>query len=200
MKKKLYLILSMAFIFSLMFGLFLNVQTVQAMDSSGRGGPNGSGTGNQTTPGAGSRPVDAGSGNGTGMGLVPLSTEEAAGLQAAILEEYGALNLYNAIMVQFGDVYPFNQIAASEQQHATALIRQAEKYGVEVPVNPGIGTAPVFASLSDACAAGVAAEIADAALYDELKLVTTHTDLLRVYNQLQSASLNQHLPAFTACQ
>ncbi len=38
------------------------------------------------------------------------------------------------------------------------------------------------------------AEIADAALYDELKLVTTHEDLIRVYNRLQSASLNSHLP------
>lgn len=43
------------------------------------------------------------------------------------------------------------------------------------------------------------AEIADAALYDELKLVTTHADLLRVYDRLQSASLNSHLPAFEAC-
>ena len=47
---------------------------------------------------------------------------------------------------------------------------------------------------------GVAAEIADAALYDDLKLVTVHSDLVQVYDRLQSASLNQHQPAFEACQ
>ena len=46
--------------------------------------------------------------------------------------------------------------------------------------------------------AGVAAEIADAALYDELKPMVTHTDILQVFNNLQSASLNIHLPAFQA--
>ena len=46
----------------------------------------------------------------------------------------------------------------------------------------------------------MAAEIADAALYDELISGTTHTDLLRVYQMLQSASLNSHLPAFQVCQ
>ncbi len=42
--------------------------------------------------------------------------------------------------------------------------------------------------------------IADAALYDTLKAVTTHASLLQVYDNLQSASLNQHLPAFEVCQ
>jgi hypothetical protein len=79
------------------------------------------------------------------------------------------------------------------------LISQAEKRGVEVPANPGLTTAVSFDSLTDACAAGVAAEIADAALYDELMPVTTHADLLQVYQNLQSASLENHLPAFEAC-
>ena len=52
---------------------------------------------------------------------------------------------------------------------------------------------------AQACAAGVAAEIADAALYDRLKAETTREDILRVYDRLQSASLNQHLPEFELC-
>jgi len=39
-----------------------------------------------------------------------------------------------------------------------------------------------------------------AALYDELMPLTTHSDLLQVYTNLQNASLTQHLPAFEACQ
>jgi len=103
------------------------------------------------------------------------------------------------VINQFGSVYPFSTIVTAEQQHVNALVRQAEKYGVAVPANPGIDENISFASISDACAAGVEAEIADAALYDDLKLVTTHSDLVRVYDALQNASLNSHLPAFEAC-
>ena len=53
--------------------------------------------------------------------------------------------------------------------------------------------------MSEACQAGVQAEIADAALYDELMAVTTHADLLRVYTNLQSASLNDP-PVFEAAR
>ena len=135
-----------------------------------------------------------------GVALTPLSDAEVDTLNRAILEEYGALNLYQGVIDQFGNVYPFSQIVKAEQQHVNALIRQATKYGVAVPTNPGLATVPTYSSLSEACQAGVAAEIADAALYDELGAVVTHTDILRVFANLQSASLNSHLPAFQACQ
>jgi len=56
-----------------------------------------------------------------------------------------------------------------------------------------------FSSFADACQAGVDAEIADAALYDTLMAYTIHEDLLRVYSNLQRASLENHLPEFEAC-
>jgi len=136
---------------------------------------------------------------GAGYALTPLSADEEAALQEAILEEYGALNLYQSVIDQFGSAYPISQIVPSEQQHVNALVRQADKYGVAVPANPGISQAPVFDTLAEACQAGVDAEIADAALYDTLKPVTTHTDLLQVYDRLQSASLDSHLSAFQSC-
>jgi hypothetical protein len=95
-------------------------------------------------------------------------------------------------------VYPFSQIVRAEQQNINALTRQATKYGAAVPTNSGLATTPLFNTLSDACQAGAAVEIADAALYDELKPVVTHSDILQVFNKLQSASLNSHLPAFQA--
>ena len=137
---------------------------------------------------------------GTGYALTPLSATEKDALSQAILEEYGAFNLYQSVIAQFGNVYPFSQIVKAEQQHINALSRQAIKYGVEVPGNPGLASVPSFNTLSDACQAGAAAEIADAALYDQLKLVVAHTDILQVFNNLQSASLYSHLPAFQACQ
>ncbi|MHC1785259.1 MAG: DUF2202 domain-containing protein [Anaerolineaceae bacterium] len=169
---------------------FSQPDAVYASSLEGKGGPGGGG-------GAG---VGIGTGlPGTGTALNPLSDAEKNALNEAILEEYGALNLYNSVVDQLGDVIPFSQIARSEQQHATILIRLAEKYGLTAPANPGLVNPPTFTTLASACQAGVDAEIADADLYDALAPDVTHTDILQVFNNLQSASLNSHLPAFEAC-
>jgi hypothetical protein len=172
-------------------GLIVFVQpgSVSAAALDRQGGPGGrEGYGQGTGPGV------------TGTVSTTFSTAEKDALNQAILEEYGALNLYQSVIAQFGNVYPFSQIVRAEQQHVNALTRQATKYGVTVPANPGLATVPAFNTLNDACKAGVAAEITDAALYDELKPVVTQSALLQVFNNLQSASLNSHLPAFQTCQ
>lgn len=167
------------------------------------GGQFGRGAGNAArgpagAPAGGSNP---GAYNGQSTtALTPLSAAEEKALQDAILEEYGAYNLYNTVIEKFGSEYPFSRIVRSEQQHINALVRLAERYGVSVPANPGLANPPAFTTVEAACSLGVAAEIADAALYDTLKPVVTHTDLLQVFNNLQAASLNSHLPAFEACQ
>ena len=137
---------------------------------------------------------------GTGLALAPLSASEKDALSQAVLEEYGALNLYQSVIAKFGNVYPFSVIVRAEQQHINVLTQQAAKYGVTLPANPGLSNPPAFSTLSAACQAGAAAEIADAALYDQLKPAVTHSDLQQVFNNLQSASLTSHLPAFQACQ
>ncbi len=137
-------------------------------------------------------------GTGGGYAISPLTTEESADLIRAIEEEYNARALYESVIATFGNVIPFPEIVASETYHATALVRQAEKYGLTVPAYTP-AEFPAFASLTEACQAGVNAEIADAALYDELIAATTHTDLIRVYTNLQNASLTSHLPQFELC-
>jgi hypothetical protein len=138
-----------------------------------------------------------GNGNGAGYALVPLSDAETAGLVRAIEEEYTALALYQSVMDTFGEVAPFAEIAASEQVHVNALIRQAEKYGISVPAyDSSIYNFPTFSTLDEAYQAGIDAEIVDAALYDELMADVTHSDLIRVYTNLQNASLNHHLVSF----
>ncbi len=137
--------------------------------------------------------------SGTGIVLSPLSDEEVDGLIRAIYEEYNARNTYLAVIDQFGPEVPFVQIANSEQNHLNALLRQADKYGIEVPELAPTAI-PSLATLEDACSLGVAAEIADAALYDELIADVTHTDLIQVYSRLQTASLQSHLPQFELCQ
>lgn len=202
-RKSIWKVITIIAVVIVAVAAFVPTGIVSAASPAGRGGPGGNGqTGTVPSNFGNAGATRFGQANGTpgaGLALTPLTEAEAVALQEAILEEYGAYNLYRAVLTQFGDVYPFNRIVLSEQQHTAALVRQAEKYGVAVPENPGLVNPPVFSSLAEACQAGMDAEIADAALYDELKLVTTHEDLIRVYNRLQSASLNSHLPEFEAC-
>ncbi len=194
-------IFAIAFVLAIGLAAFVPNGSVAAATES-KGGPGGGagGAGGFGDSGVG-LPAGQGAGQGinSGVGLTPLSEAEITALQDAILEEYGAYNLYNAVIDQFGEVDPFVRIARSEQMHFTVLIRQAEKYGVEIPENPGLTSPVTFASIAEACQAGVDAEIADAELYDEVMAVTTHTDLLRVYERLQKASLENHLPSFESC-
>jgi len=192
MSKKMYKISGLfAAVIILAVG-FLAVSQPEVVHASSldRGGPNGGGYGHGTGTAA----------TAAGTAQTPLSAAEEEALQRAILEEYGALDLYQGVIDQFGSVYPFSRIVNSEQQHVNALIRQATRYGVSVPANPGLTLTPSVSTVNEACQAGVAAEIADAALYDELKPDITHTDILNVFSNLQTASLENHLPAFEACQ
>ena len=152
-----------------------------------------------TTTGRGYR----GTANGSqmaGTSLTPLTDAEASALQRAIVEEYTAQALYQSVLDQFGNVAPFNTIVVSEGQHIAALTRLANLYGVSLPASVDPASLPTFSTLEEAYDAGVQAEITDAALYDTLKPVVTHANILQVFNNLQSASLNSHLPAFEAYQ
>lgn len=208
-RKTILKIVSVLVVAGIVAGVFawLPAITAQAAGPYGRGG---SGGGNGVASGASTSGTPAmsnafrgygarGAYAGAGVALGPLTEAEAQALVRAVREEFGAQALYESVVNTFGNVIPFSSIARSEAQHAAALVNLANKYGVAVPEFPAGNTLPAFATLEEACQAGVDAEIADAALYDELIAVTTHSDLLRVYANLQSASLNNHLPAFEAC-
>ena len=180
--KRIFGGLTAVVILALALAVFVPTESVLAASSTGRGGPGG-GTG----------------GGAVGTAVTPLTQAEKDGLQAAILEEYKAYNIYQAAIQQLGAQYPFSTISRSELQHVSALSKLAVKYGVTVPANPGLSPSLSFGTLQAACQMGVFAETEDAQLYDQLKAVTTHTDLIQVYNNLQSASLKSHLPAFQTC-
>lgn len=154
---------------------------------------------------AGGPPPGRGRGSGLGEPVIDgdVTDEQEAALIEFWLDEHKALATYQAIMAQFGQapsgaVMPFSGIARAEQSHINALERVFARYGVEVPAVPTFDV-PVFESLEDACAAAAQAEIDNGALYDEFLSLFTQADILRVVENLQSASLNNHLPAFEAC-
>ena len=149
---------------------------------------------------AGGPPTGRGQGSVSGQPVAvgDLSPEQESTLIAWWLDEHRALATYQAIMAQFGNVAPFSGITNAEQSHIAALERVFARYAVDLPAVPTVDV-PAFEMLEDACAAAAQAEIDNAALYDEFLPLFTQPDILRVANNLRSASLNNHLPAFEAC-
>jgi predicted nucleic acid-binding protein len=134
-----------------------------------------------------------------------LTDPQHAAALAALDDEYKAWTVYEVVMSEFGRVKPFSNIQRAESQHIAALSAVLSAEGYEVPANPyvsGEKPKPVApGSLAEACAIGVEAEIANAALYDDtlLPAVAGHAELTRVFTNLRDASENNHLPAFRRC-
>ncbi len=143
-----------------------------------------------------------GGGGGGGGGSGSLNADEIAALDAAVEEEYLARNSYRAVIAQFGSIAPFSNIANSEQNHIDAVNNLRAKYGLLTPQDFPLPTGwpTSWQSVRDACALGVLVEIDDIDLYDRLfQTNIVHGDILQVFTNLQSASINHHLPAFQGC-
>ena len=126
----------------------------------------------------------------------PLNEGEIEGLLLSLNDEYHAWAIYDQVIADFGEVRPFTNIRSSETQHISRVVDLLESYGVPVPENPWPGQVPQFDSVGDAAAAAAQAEIDNAGLYDRLFASTDREDILLVYENLQRASLENHLPAF----
>lgn len=137
--------------------------------------------------------------SGGNYAATPLTEAEIEALNSVLQDEYHAWAVYDQVIQDFGEVVPFVAIRNAEARHAAAVQRQFEKYGLPIPENQWIGNVDSFASVEAACTAAAQAEIANASLYDDALANTTRADLTRVFSRLQSASLNNHLPAFQAC-
>jgi hypothetical protein len=131
--------------------------------------------------------------------MTDLTEPEIGALSEALEDEYKAWATYDQVIADFGEVAPFVHIREAEARHIDALRTLFARYGLAMPGNLWPGRVPRFASLTEACAAGVAAEVANAALYDRLLSATQRPDILGVFRRLQAASQGHHLPAFERC-
>ncbi len=126
---------------------------------------------------------------------MPLSLEEA--LREALDDEYKARATYRAVIAEYGDVRPFVNIVESEERHIGALARLFDRYGFELPEDSWPSRVSVPDSLEAACAAGGEGEIENRALYERLmEAAAGHPDVEETFRNLQSASQDNHLPAF----
>lgn len=117
-------------------------------------------------------------------------------LDEAIASEIRAYFTYLYAADEFGD--PFARIRDAELRHVGAVEHLYIKRGVEAPPVLEPEGVPTFKTRLQACQAGVAAELAVVALYDEL-VPLVPADAARVLLQLQSVSEANHLEAFLAC-
>lgn len=125
-------------------------------------------------------------------------TERA--LLASLEDERRAEATYRAVLAKFPHARPFVNIVEAEKQHQNRLLGLFEKYGVQVPVNPFDPAAiTVPETIGEACKAGIKAEEENIALYDGFFKFVKEADIRSVFQLLQSASKENHLPAFTRC-
>ncbi len=117
----------------------------------------------------------------------------------ALDDEHRAWATYDQVVRDFGDVLPFRNIRRAEARHIAALENLCLRYGVPIPANPWPGRVARYGTLAEACAAGVDAEVENAALYERLLACTGRPDMLRVFRNLQRASQERHLLAFRRC-
>ncbi len=128
-----------------------------------------------------------------------LSEEEVQGLLLALNDEYLAFATYDRVNRDYKDPRPFMNIQKAEGRHIERLQALFADYRIPVPKNKWLGEAPHFKSLNEACQAGIAGEIANRDLYTRLFNSTKREDIITVYKALQSASEENHLPAFERC-
>ena len=128
-----------------------------------------------------------------------MPTNLEALLGDALDDEYKAEATYAAVIARFGDVRPFINIVEAERRHAQALIRQCERLGFAPRVNRWAGKVAAPATLREACAEAIAAEVDNIALYGRLLPEVADPQVRDVLGRLQEASRDRHLPAFRRC-
>lgn len=128
-----------------------------------------------------------------------LTEPENRALIEALDDEYRAWATYDQGIADFGEVPPFINIREAEARHIEALCVLFARYGLPVPENPWLGKVAHYASLQEACEAGVTAEIANGEIYERLLGATQRPDILTVLSNLQAASQQRHLTAFQRC-
>ncbi len=144
---------------------------------------------------------------GSTVALAPVATQALLTALAGPQGEYAARAEYAAILAVPGweNVQPYANIYQAEVKHVAAFEQQCLKFGVPIPADPYMGNITAPATLLEAAEAGVAAELANIAMYDGdatnpglLDEVTAYPSLVHVFTNLRDASLNNHLPAFEA--
>lgn len=113
----------------------------------------------------------------------------------AIQDEYLAHGEYAYILDTFGDQNPFSNIIQAEEQHIASLEAAFDTNGYAVPEDLSQNYLILPASVAEALATGVEAEIVNIQMYDLFLSNELPEDVKLVFTSLRDASEN-HLAAF----
>lgn len=117
-------------------------------------------------------------------------------VRIALYDEYAARSFYTRVIEAFGPRAPFANIVRAEQQHVDALSRLCDRLGCARPLDPFPMETTVAPTWRANCERAVAGEIANVRLYDSLLPYAVDASMQQVFLNLQSASRDNHLPAF----
>lgn len=118
-------------------------------------------------------------------------------LRIAIYNELIAYETYIKVIEKFGQVDPFIHIIEAEKKHYLALSTLLELYNVPLPLNDYSNYIEIPNTLQECFELGVASEIENIAMYDNLLSYTNgYLDIQDILFKLQAASYNNHLEAF----
>ena len=129
----------------------------------------------------------------------PLSDSAKAAVEEALRDELRGEAMYARVLKDHGDVRPFSNVVRAERRHAAFLEGALKARGLAVPAPPA-GEVPTYSSVKEACAAAVAFEVQNVALYDRLLAAgPVPDDVKRAFDHNRTASLDHHKPAFETC-
>lgn len=117
-------------------------------------------------------------------------------VRIALYDEYAARSFYTRVIEAFGEQSPFVNIVRSEAQHVSALLGVCERFGIPRPLDPFPQETRVEPTWLANCQRAVAGEVANVHLYAYLLNQVAEPEVRRVFENLQAAALQNHLPAF----
>jgi len=130
----------------------------------------------------------------------PLSDSVRAAIEEALLDELRGEAIYARVLKDHGEVRPFSNVVRAERRHAEFLEHLLKVRGLAVSAPPADAEVPGSASVKEACAAAVAFETTNVALYDRLLAAgPLPDDVKRAFDHNRVASLDHHKPAFERC-
>ena len=130
----------------------------------------------------------------------PSSEVVRGAIDEALRDELRGEAIYARVLKDHGDVRPFSNVVRAERRHAELLEDLLRSRGIAVPPPSAGAEAPASASVKEACAAAVAFETQNVALYDRLLAAgPVPGDVKQAFEHNRMASLEHHKPAFERC-
>ena len=117
----------------------------------------------------------------------------------ALIDEYKSRASYRLVLNTFGEIRPFSNIVEAEDTHARALEILCGHFGIPLPSDDWEEKLEPPSSVLEACRAGIQGEHENIAMYDRFLRQTKVPEVLALFQQLQAASRQHHLPAFERC-